>query len=199
MLNDSCFNLPRLLKVVLAACLLWVLTLSAALPAAAQWGTTALPQVGMSAPEFNLPSNAGGGVISLADYRGQWVVVYFYPKNFTSGCTLEARRFQQDLPQYQALNAQILGISADSVSSHTKFCASQGLTFALLSDPEGRVSTAYGSWLGDVSLRNSFLIDSAGVIRETFVLVNPSSHSREVLARLRQLQAAEPTGGVAVL
>ncbi|MBD2101704.1 peroxiredoxin [Leptolyngbya sp. FACHB-261] len=185
-LRRSLERLP-LLQVFLSSCLACLLCFQAS-PALAQWGTTDLPPLDSAAPEFTLPSNAGDGEIGLSDYRGQWLVVYFYPKNFTSGCTLEARRFQKDLPQYRKLNTQILGISADSVSSHTKFCDSEGLTFPLLSDPNGRVSAAYGSWMGDISLRNSFIIDPEGVIREEFVLVNPSSHSSEVLARLKQLQ-----------
>ncbi|NJO71233.1 MAG: peroxiredoxin, partial [Oscillatoriales cyanobacterium RM1_1_9] len=81
-----------------------------------------LPPKDEPAPEFTLPTNTGDGEISLGDYRGQWLVVYFYPKDFTAGCTLEARRFQQDLPQYLAHNTQILGISADDIDSHAEFC-----------------------------------------------------------------------------
>lgn len=148
------------------------------------------PPLDQPAPEFSLPTNVGDGTVSLADYRGKWVVVYFYPKDFTSGCTLEAQRFQRDLPQYQARNAQILGISVDDVDSHREFCDSEGLKFPLLADTTGAVSKAYGSWLGTMSLRHTYLVDPEGILRERFLGVNPAVHSREVLARLDELQKA---------
>jgi peroxiredoxin Q/BCP len=148
------------------------------------------PPLNQPAPEFILPTNTGDGDISLADYRGQWVVLYFYPKDFTSGCTLEARRFQQDLPKYQAKNAQILGVSVDDVNSHAEFCDAEGLKFPLLADTDGRVSKAYGSWLSSMSLRHTYLIDPEGILRSIFLGVRPSIHSQEVLARLDQLIAA---------
>lgn len=147
------------------------------------------PPLEQPAPEFVLPTNTGNGDISLSDYRGQWVVLYFYPKDFTSGCTLEARRFQQDLPKYQARNAQILGVSVDDVNSHAEFCDAEGLKFPLLADIDGRVSKAYGSWLGSMSLRHTYLIDPKGILREIFLGVRPSIHSQEVLARLDELIA----------
>ncbi|TAH20617.1 MAG: peroxiredoxin, partial [Oscillatoriales cyanobacterium] len=115
-------------------------------------------------------------------------VVYFYPKDFTSGCTIEARRFQQDLPKYLAKNTQIIGISADDVNSHAEFCDSEGLKFPLLADTDGKISKAYGSWMSFISSRHSFIIDPEGILRETFVKVNPAIHSKEVLARLGELQ-----------
>jgi thioredoxin-dependent peroxiredoxin len=157
-------------------------------PALALGGT--LPRLNQPAPEFTLPTNSGKGKISLSDYRGKWVIVYFYPKDFTSGCTIEARRFQQDLPKYQAQNTEILGISADDVNSHAEFCDAEGLKFPLLADTNGKVSKAYGSWLNFISMRHSFIIDPNGILRETFVKVNPAIHSQEVLARLQQLQQA---------
>jgi thioredoxin-dependent peroxiredoxin len=154
-----------------------------------------LPPLNQPAPAFTLSTNIGDGQVSLADYRGQWVLVYFYPKDFTSGCTLEAQRFQKDLGEYTQRNAQILGISADSVQSHAEFCDSEGLKFPLLADQDGQVSKAYGSWLGFLSLRHSFLIDPEGNLREIFLNVNPAAHSREVLARIDQFQAEQqPTG-----
>jgi peroxiredoxin Q/BCP len=173
----------------LVFCLAFCLLLfSPASPALALGGTQ--PTLNQPAPAFSLSTNSGEGQVSLADYRGKWVVLYFYPKDFTSGCTLEAKRFQQDLPEYIARNTQILGVSADSVQSHAEFCDSEGLKFPLLADQDGQVSKAYGSWLGFISLRHSFLIDPEGNLRETFLNVNPAVHSREVLARLDQLQAA---------
>jgi peroxiredoxin Q/BCP len=149
-----------------------------------------LPTVNQAAPEFTLPTNTGDGKISLSDLRGKWVVLYFYPKDFTAGCTIEARRFQQDLPKYLEKNVQIIGVSADDVDSHAEFCDSEGLKFPLLADTTGAVSKAYGSWIGYVSMRHSFIIDPEGILRETFVKVNPSVHSQEVLARLEQLQSS---------
>ncbi|MCC0175690.1 peroxiredoxin [Waterburya agarophytonicola K14] len=146
------------------------------------------PLINEPAPEFALPTNTGSGEISLQDYLGQWVVLYFYPKDFTSGCTIEARRFQQDIAEYEARNAQILGVSVDDVDSHQEFCDSEGLKFPLLADTNGSVSKAYGSWLGAMSLRHTYLIDPQGILRETFLGVRPSIHSQEVLARLDQLK-----------
>src|SRR3982751_489753 len=102
------------------------------------------PAVGGPAPEFSLTSGDGSQV-SLKDYKGKWVVLYFYPKDFTSGCTLEARNFQRDLLKYQSQDAVILGVSVDSAKSHKDFCEKEGLNFKLLADPDAKVSTEYGS------------------------------------------------------
>jgi peroxiredoxin Q/BCP len=149
-----------------------------------------LPAINQPAPDFTLPTNTGDGQIALSDLRGKWVVLYFYPKDFTAGCTIEARRFQQDLPKYLDKNVQIVGVSADDIDSHAEFCDSEGLKFPLLADTTGAVSKAYGSWLGYLSSRHTFIIDPQGILRETFVKVNPTVHSSEVLARLEQLQSA---------
>jgi peroxiredoxin Q/BCP len=146
------------------------------------------PLLNQLAPSFTLATNSGDGEISLKDYRGQWVVLYFYPQDFTPGCTLEAQRFQKDLPKYQGLNTQVIGVSADDVVSHEEFCAEEGLRFPLLADTTGTVSKAYGSWLGGRSLRHTYLIDPDGILRESFLGVQPVIHSQEVLARLRELQ-----------
>ncbi|GAC1463352.1 MAG: peroxiredoxin [Chamaesiphon sp.] len=176
------------LKTVLASCLALVAWFNFASNASALGGK--LPPVNQPAPEFTLQTNTGDGKVSLSDYRGKWVVLYFYPKDFTSGCTLEARRFQQDLAKYQEKNTQIIGVSADSVDSHAKFCDSEGLKFPLLADANGKVSKAYGSWIGFVSMRHTFIIDPEGVLREQFTNVNPAIHNVEVLARLDELQAS---------
>lgn len=146
--------------------------------------------IGDPVPNFTLPTNAGGGEISLSDYQGKWVVLYFYPKDFTPGCTLEAQRFQKDIAKYQARNAQILGVSADDVDSHADFCDAEGLEFPLLSDPQGNVSKAYGSWMSPMSLRHTYVIDPEGMMRARFLGVRPVIHSQEVLAALDELQAA---------
>jgi thioredoxin-dependent peroxiredoxin len=150
-----------------------------------------LPIVNQSAPAFTLPTNTGTGQISLADYAGKWLVLYFYPKDFTSGCTLEARRFQQDINKYQQRQTEIVGVSADSIDSHAEFCDSEGLKFPLLADTDGKVSQAYGSWMGIYSMRHSFIIDPQGTLRATFTDVSPAVHSQEVLAVLDRLQATK--------
>ncbi|MEG4113690.1 MULTISPECIES: peroxiredoxin [unclassified Microcoleus] len=176
----------KFFTTLLAICLVF-LSFNFATPAFGLGGK--LPTVNQPAPEFSLPTNSGDGQVSLSDYRGKWLVVYFYPKDFTSGCTIEARRFQQDLPKYLAKNTQIIGISADDVDSHAEFCDSEGLKFPLLADTDGKVSKAYGSWMSFISARHSFIIDPEGILRETFVKINPAIHSKEVLARLGELQA----------
>ena len=148
----------------------------------------ALP-VGTPAPDFTLAATSLGSITLSKDLAGKSVILYFYPKDFTPGCTLEARRFQQDLPKYMAKNTQILGVSADDVDSHAEFCDSEGLKFPLLADTTGDVSKAYGSWMGYVSLRHTYLIDPQGILKEIYLGVNPAIHSAEVLARLEELQA----------
>ncbi|MCT7950948.1 peroxiredoxin [Ancylothrix sp. C2] len=179
----------KFLSLVLASCLVFFSWIGYT-PAASALGGK-LPPLNEPAPEFTLPTNTGDGEISLNDYRGKWLVLYFYPKDFTSGCTLEARRFQQDLSKYQAKGAEILGVSADDIESHAEFCDSEGLKFPLLADTTGSVSKAYGSWLGFFSLRHSFIIDPKGNLREIFLNVSPAVHSNEVLARLDELQKAD--------
>ena len=152
------------------------------------------PATDKTAPTFMLPSQDGSR-ISLEQNRGKWVVLYFYPKDFTSGCTLEAHNFQRDLGRYQAANAVILGVSLDSVDSHKEFCAKEGLNFRLLSDADHLVTKSYGSLMTvkdhDYAARNTFLIDPSGVIRKVYLKVNPATHSEDVLADLTQLQAAK--------
>lgn len=174
------------MQVIGAWALAMLLWFQVSPPAIAMGGPQ--PPIDELAPGFTLPTNAGDGDISLADYRGQWVVLYFYPQDFTSGCTLEAKRFQQDFAEYQRRNAQILGVSADDVISHEQFCDAEGLDFPLLSDIDGSVSKAYGSWLGYRSLRHTYLIDPNGTMRDRFLGVRPPIHSQEVLARLDELQ-----------
>jgi peroxiredoxin Q/BCP len=149
------------------------------------------PAVGSDAPPFKLTSNEGKPV-NLSDYRGKWVVLYFYPKDFTSGCTLEAHNFQTDLKKYESANAVILGVSVDTAESHKDFCAKEGLSFKLLSDPDAATSTAYGSVRENegkkYSARNTFVIDPQGKVVKEFIGVKPAAHSEEVLAALTDLQ-----------
>lgn len=175
------------LNILLVSCFAVISWLNFAPVAHALGGT--LPAINQPAPDFTLPTNTGDGKLALSDLRGKWVVLYFYPKDFTAGCTIEARRFQQDLPKYLEKNVEIVGVSADDIDSHAEFCDSEGLKFPLLADTTGAVSKAYGSWLGFLSMRHSFIIDPQGILRETFIKVNPTIHSTEVLVRLEQLQS----------
>lgn len=147
-----------------------------------------LPPLNQPAPSFTLPTNTGDGSISLSNYLGKWVVAYFYPRDFTPGCTLEARRFQEDMPKYLARNTQVIGISVDDVDSHAEFCDSEGLKFPLLADEDGAVSKAYGAWLAPLSLRHTYIIDPQGQLKAIFTGVRPVIHSAEVLAKLDELQ-----------
>ena len=149
------------------------------------------PGPGSTAPEFTLPSQEGASV-SLKDYRGSWVVLYFYPKDQTPGCTREAHNFQVDQSKYAERQAVVLGVSVDSVDSHKKFCTKEGLNFKLLADTNGRVSQAYGSLtnLGVVKFaaRHTFLIDPSGKVTKAYTSVDPVRHSEEVLVALDQLR-----------
>jgi peroxiredoxin Q/BCP len=147
-----------------------------------------MPAVGSAAPGFTLNSQEGKPV-SLDEFRGKWVVLYFYPKDMTSGCTIEAHNFQRDLAQYDKKNAVILGVSVDTVDSHQQFCTKESLTFKLLSDSGKTVTPQYGS-LGQngVASRNTFLIDPKGVIRKVYTRVSPAPHSEDVLAALGELE-----------
>jgi thioredoxin-dependent peroxiredoxin len=154
---------------------------------------SAAPAVGAAAPDFTLPSQEGSSV-SLKDYRGKWVVLYFYPKDQTPGCTREAHNFQADQPKYAERNAVVLGVSVDSVESHKKFCAREGLNFKLLADTDHKVSEAYGSLTNfgvvKFAARHTFLIDPTGKVAKEYPNVDPVKHSEEVLAELDALQKA---------
>jgi len=170
---------------------LFVFAIVAVLACKSVGAVNELPAVGAAAPAFNLTSNEGKA-ISLADYKGKWVVLYFYPKDFTSGCTLEAKNFQRDLAKYDAANAVILGVSVDTAESHKEFCTKEGLNFKLLSDTDAKVSNDYGSVMeyngAKLSARNTFIIDPQGKIAKVFEKVKVGGHSDEVLAALATLQ-----------
>jgi thioredoxin-dependent peroxiredoxin len=152
---------------------------------------TQTPQVGQPAPDFSL-SSMEGRLVSLKDYKGKWVVLYFYPKDFTGGCTLEAHNFERDLAKYQNESAVILGVSTDTVQSHKDFCAKEGLTFKLLADPELKAVTEYGSAMEHdgvkMAARNTFLINPEGKIARVYLKVSPAGHSEEVLNDLAVLK-----------
>lgn len=153
------------------------------------------PRVGVAAPAIGLVANDGSKV-QLEDYRGQWVVLYFCPQDFSTGCTMQARNFQQDIEKYRARNAVILGVSMDDRATHARFSRSQGLEFKLLADTDGMVSTSYGSIRGAgnsrFSRRNIFVIDPTGMISRYFLNVNPSTHSDAVLSELSRSQGMDP-------
>jgi thioredoxin-dependent peroxiredoxin len=158
------------------------------------FSSRSIPQAGSAAPDFSLPSQEGTPV-SLKDYAGKWVVLYFYPKDFTSGCTVEAHNFQRDQAEFAKRNAVILGVSVDTADSHRKFCAKEGLNFKLLADTSHQVSKQYGSLVNfgvaQISARNTFLIDPQGRIARTFASVNPARHSAEVLSAIDALQSQQ--------
>ena len=156
-----------------------------------------IPSPGQVAPTFTLPSQ-DGSQISLSSFKGKWVVLYFYPKDMTKGCTIEAHNFQRDQAKFDADNAVILGVSLDTPDSHKQFCTKEGLTFRLLADPEHKVVDAYGS-LGSfatfkIANRNTFLIDPQGKIVKVWTKVEVQHHSDEVLAAIDALKGAASGG-----
>src|SRR5260370_228194 len=151
------------------------------------------PSSGTPAPDFTLNSQ-DGKPLSLRDLRGKWVVLYFYPKDFTSGCTKEAHNFQRDRRQYEQKNAIILGVSVQDEATHQKFCAKEGLSFKLLADTNYQVSSAYDSLVNlgvaKLSARHTFLIDPNGVVPKTHLNLNAENNSAQVLSDLAQLQVS---------
>src|ERR1700720_2820443 len=154
------------------------------------------PAVGTVAPDFTLNSQEGKP-ISLHDFKGKWVVLYFYPKDFTSGCTVEAHNFQRDLAQYEQKGAVIVGVSMQDEDSHQRFCTKEGLSFKLLADTKSEVSSQYDSVMNmgvaKLSSRHTFLIDPQGKVAKVWLDVKPDKHSEEVLAALTELQGASAT------
>jgi thioredoxin-dependent peroxiredoxin len=151
------------------------------------------PAVGAAAPDFTLNSQEGRP-ISLHDFKGKWVVLYFYPKDMTSGCTIEAHNFQRDLAKYDAKHAVVLGVSMQNEKSHQEFCAKESLTFKLLADTNKEVSAKYDSVMNlgvaKLSARHTYLIDPDGVVRKVWTSVDVKTHSDDVLASLEELQKA---------
>src|SRR6056300_1757446 len=145
---------------------------------------------GQAAPEFEL-SDQHGQLHSLEDYRDQWVVLYFYPKDDTPGCTTEACEFRDNIFAYKDLNAQILGVSLDDIESHKAFAEEFGLPFPLLADVEGLTSTSYGvktRMFGmTVAKRQTFIIGPDGLIAKHYEKVDPENHSAQVLSDLKVL------------
>jgi thioredoxin-dependent peroxiredoxin len=152
------------------------------------------PAAGDPAPDFTLNSQEAKPV-SLHEFKGKWVVLYFYPKDFTSGCTIEAHNFQRDLAQYEAKNAAILGVSVQDEKSHQQFCTKEGLNFKLLADTNYEVSKKYDSLMNlavaKLSSRHTFLIDPQGIVRKVWLDVDVKKHSEEILATLDDLQKSQ--------
>ena len=143
---------------------------------------------GASAPNFTLPSQENKPV-SLTDYKGKWVVLYFYPKDQTSGCSKEAHNFQRDLPKYEAANAVVLGVSLDTVESHKTWCTKDGFSFKMLADPQHKAVDAYGVPMKSfgpttIAMRDTFLISPQGKIVKTWEVKDIDNHSTDVLATI---------------
>jgi peroxiredoxin Q/BCP len=176
------------MKIILATITLFG---AVAFMATAANETQTQPAAGTAAPDFSL-TTGDGSQVSLKDYKGKWVVLYFYPKDFTSGCTLEAHNFQRDLSKYEQTGAVVLGVSVDSAQSHKDFCAKEGLNFKLLADPDAKVSAQYGSTMEyqgtKMAARNTFLINPEGKIAKVYTGVKPAEHSDQVLKDLAELK-----------
>jgi thioredoxin-dependent peroxiredoxin len=160
----------------------------------AVWAAT--PDVGAPAPMFRLQDQAGAWH-ALGDYRGKWVVLYFYPKDDTPGCTTQACEFRDNIFAFNKLGAVILGISVDDVASHKQFAEEHSLPFTLLADSTKETANSYGvlrNVLGlmEVASRETFIIDPQGRIQKHYKSVDPKGHSQMVLADLKALQAAPP-------
>jgi peroxiredoxin Q/BCP len=151
-----------------------------------------LAPVGAAAPNFSLPSQEDK-LVSLTDYKGKWVVLYFYPKDQTQGCTIEAHNFQRDLPKYDALNAVVLGVSLDTVESHKTWCTKDSLTFKLLADPDHKAIDAYGVPVktfgaNSYAARTTFLISPAGKVVKEWEVKDIQGHSAEILAAIESMK-----------
>lgn len=175
-------NLLKLLGTLFTSCLLIAASLTAL-------GADASVHIGAQAPDFKLVDQ-NGDWHELRDYRGQWVAVYFYPKDDTPGCTTEACEFRDNIFAFRKVGAKIVGISVDDEGSHKAFAEKYGLPFSLLADSNGETAKAYGV-LTDRSYarRETFLVDPDGRIVKHYERVTPESHSKEVLADLKVLQA----------
>jgi peroxiredoxin Q/BCP len=167
---------------------LWIVLIAAAGSLLGSTAQAATLQPGATAPNFTLPSQENTPV-SLSDYKGKWVVLYFYPKDMSPGCSIEAHDFQRDQDKYDAANAVVLGVSLDSVKSHETFCTKDSLSFKLLADPDRKVVDAYGvpamfTPIGRLAQRDTFLISPKGKIVQFWKVKDIRAHSDEVLAAI---------------
>src|SRR6202035_5214840 len=154
-----------------------VLLVTVVLGAGLHSAFAAMPAVGSAAADFILPSQDGSQV-SVKDFRGLWVVLYFYPKDGTPGCTIEAHNFQRDQPQYAKRSAVVIGVSVDTTDSHKEFCSKEGLNFKLLADTEHKVVKEYGSTMRyagvEIAARNTFIVDPEGKVVGVYTYVDPN-------------------------
>ncbi len=161
-------------------------------PIIAKANDTKTPDIGEKAPDFILDGynkyNPKKVKWSLDDFHGKWIILYFYPKDFTNGCTIEARGFKTMKDEYKSLNTEVIGLSMDTKDDHESFCNSEELGFTLLSDYGGKVSKQYGSWSPPFSSRNTFLINPDGLISFKWIDVKPISHAKQVLSKIKELQ-----------
>jgi len=175
----------RNITVILAA----ICAVAVVFFAVKMWAADGEPlAVGTAAPGFTLASQSGAPV-SLAEFKGRWVVLYFYPKDKTPGCTIEAHNFQRDAAKYEAAKAAVLGVSLDTAESHASFCTQEGLHFKLLADPEHTVVDAYHVPVKNAvafkfASRWTYLIDPQGKIAKVWTKVDVQTHSEEVLAAI---------------
>lgn len=177
-----------LIKLIMYGLLLWL----------AAWGYRQYQQpstrvsVGMKAPEFKLP-DAQGNVRRLSEWQGRWLVLYFYPKDDTPGCTREACQFRDDIQQIHALGAEVVGVSVDSVASHAEFAQKHRLFFPILADSNGHVADAYGALFDlivfQAAKRMTFVIDPQGMVAQTYSHVSPDGHSQVIINDLKRLSA----------
>ncbi|KXS33032.1 MAG: Peroxiredoxin [Candidatus Gallionella acididurans] len=151
-----------------------------------------LPEVGKPAPDFNLPDQ-NGKYHTLREYRGKWLVLYFYPKDDTPGCTQEACAFRDDLNQISELGAQVVGVSVDDTDSHAEFAKKYHLPFPLLADKTAATADEYGAlmnlWLIKFARRYTFLIDPQGNVSKVYLSVETSRHSKQIIDDLKKLTA----------
>ena len=149
-------------------------------------------KLGKKAPDFLLngfnKNNPQQKEWSLDNFSGEWLILYFYPKDFSSGCTLEAKGFQDNLSKFKNLTTSIVGISADSKEEHESFCSSAKLGYTLLSDTTAEISKSYDSWLDPYSKRNTFMINPKGIVVYKWIGVRPIGHAQEVLEELIKQQ-----------
>ena len=162
--------------------------LAAALVLGISRASAALPATGAPAPEFSLPDHLGKAR-TLAEFRGKWVVLYFYPKDDTPGCTEEACNFRDDISALSQMGAQVIGVSLDDSASHAQFAKKYSLPFPLLADPSGAVTRSYGALPegSRYAKRYTFLIDPAGKVAKIYTSVETSRHSVEVIEDLKRL------------
>jgi peroxiredoxin Q/BCP len=174
---------------------MFTLLMAATLFFANQAAHAAGPKVGEAAPDFSLPDQ-NGRTHKLSDFRGKWLVLYFYVKDDTPGCTEQACKFRDDIHQLEELGAQVVGVSVDNTASHADFAKKYSLPFPLLADSKGETAARYDSLRGDGSLakRNTFVIDPQGRIARVYLSASTSRNSADVIEDLKKLKSGQRSG-----